>query len=93
MSQDRTSITAAVPPTPPDISEALRRARTTRVVHPARRTLAEMAPGYTRQPLLRLVPLKTADEPCIFCEQWLCPGNCQQFTPAPTTSLAKAVAL
>lgn len=39
------------------------------------------------------IPPKAAAERCIFCEQWFCPGNCQQFAPAPTASLVKAVAL
>ncbi|MET9436900.1 hypothetical protein [Streptomyces sp. NPDC006551] len=91
MNKDRTSITATIPPTPPDIMEALRRVRSDRVVRPARRTLAEMAPGYQRQPLLRLVPQTAAYEaPCLFCDSWTCPGNCQQFAPAPATEMAAA---
>ncbi|MEU9998105.1 hypothetical protein [Streptomyces sp. NPDC050848] len=79
--------------TPFDADEALRRARTDRVVRPARRTLAEMAPGYQRQPLLRLVPHVAFDQPCIVCEKWLCPGNCQQFASAPAAAMfVKAVA-
>ncbi|MFF8279964.1 hypothetical protein ACF05T_28325 [Streptomyces lateritius] len=88
MNQDRMSPARTIPPTQNvfDADEALRRARTDRVVQPARRTLAEMAPGYLRQPLLRLVPLKASDAPCLFCDRWTCPGDCQQFAPAPATA-------
>lgn len=64
----------------------------------ARRTLAEMAPGQTRQPVLRMtreltfVPTVSkagADDACGLCGRWLCDGNC--FAPAPTPSL-RAVA-
>ncbi|WP_199863317.1 hypothetical protein [Streptomyces sp. CB00316] len=64
----------------------------------ARRTLAEMAPGQTRQPVLRMtreltfVPTASkagADDACVLCGRWLCGGNC--FAPAPTPSL-RAVA-
>lgn len=91
----RSRITGYTASTDPTTTEALHRARVAdlTVTRPARRTLAEMAPGYTRQPLLRLVPPKAAAERCIFCEQWSCPGNCQQYAPAPTASLVKAVAL
>ncbi|MFJ5657284.1 hypothetical protein ACIQD5_28555 [Streptomyces microflavus] len=60
----------------------------------ARRTLAEMAPGQTRQPVLRMtreltfVPTSSkagADDACAWCGRWLCGGNC--FAPAPTPSL------
>ncbi|MFI5905430.1 hypothetical protein [Streptomyces cyaneofuscatus] len=60
-----------------------------------RRTLAEMAPGRTRQPVLRMtreltfVPATAskagADDACGLCGRWLCDGNC--FAPAPTPSL------
>ncbi|MFD3337404.1 hypothetical protein ACFWV1_32955 [Streptomyces sp. NPDC058700] len=78
-------------------SEALRRVRTDRVVRPVRRTLAEMAPGYVRQPVLRLVPATPAasyDEPCIICNRWLCPGGCNPAVPAPSSAgtALKAVA-
>ncbi|OKJ52555.1 hypothetical protein [Streptomyces sp. CB02261] len=84
-------------PLPDVFSEALRRVRTDRVVRPVRRTLAEMAPGYTRQPVLRLVPAApgaASDAPCLFCDQWLCPGNCQNYVPAPASvrTAVKAVA-
>ncbi|MER5988849.1 hypothetical protein [Streptomyces sp. NPDC001787] len=60
----------------------------------ARRTLAEMAPGYERQPILRLTrplvfrssdEMRAADEPCLFCGRWLCPG-CSGTAPAPATA-------
>ncbi|MFF1847097.1 hypothetical protein ACFVW9_36155 [Streptomyces sp. NPDC058217] len=41
----------------------------------ARRTLAEMAPGYARQPVLRLIrPLnfRAADDACVLCGYWTC---------------------
>ncbi|MGW9120228.1 hypothetical protein ACWGRV_27055 [Streptomyces sp. NPDC055663] len=41
----------------------------------ARRTLAEMAPGYTRQPVLLLtrpLPMRAADEACLLCGYWTC---------------------
>lgn len=40
-----------------------------------RRTLAEMAPGYARQPILRLIrPLnfRAADDACVLCGYWTC---------------------
>ncbi|MFJ8855668.1 hypothetical protein [Streptomyces sp. NPDC102437] len=47
----------------------------------ARRTLAEMAPGYERQPVLLLtrpLPMRpTMNGPCPLCERWNCdPSNC-----------------
>ncbi|MFC8236836.1 hypothetical protein [Streptomyces sp. NPDC057284] len=41
----------------------------------ARRTLAEMAPGYARQPTLNLIPplnFRSADEACVLCGYWTC---------------------
>ncbi|MFD7757892.1 hypothetical protein [Streptomyces sp. NPDC059757] len=41
----------------------------------ARRTLAEMAPGYARQPVLRLVGslnFRAADDACVLCGYWTC---------------------
>lgn len=64
----------------------------------ARRTRADMAPGQTPQPVLRMtrpltftpsVSSRSADDACVLCGSWLCPGNC--FAPAPTPSL-RAVA-
>ncbi|MFF9593850.1 hypothetical protein ACF1FX_32480 [Streptomyces sp. NPDC014646] len=60
----------------------------------ARRTLAEMAPGHKRQPVLRLtrsLPMRAADGPCSLCDRWDCdPTNCPpRITPAPMlTALA-----
>ncbi|MFJ2629975.1 hypothetical protein ACIO6T_43310 [Streptomyces sp. NPDC087532] len=48
----------------------------------ARRTLAEMAPGYDRQPILYLTrPLTMADDACVLCGRWNCNGTC--YAPAP----------
>lgn len=64
----------------------------------ARRTYAEMAPGQTRQPVLRMTRQltftpsggsKSAEDACAWCGSWLCTGSC--FAPAPTPSL-RAVA-
>ncbi|MFD4764328.1 hypothetical protein ACFWOJ_37575 [Streptomyces sp. NPDC058439] len=52
----------------------------------ARRTLAEMAPGYDRQPILYLTrPLtfRSADDACVLCGYWTC--RCGGIAPAPTT--------
>ncbi|WP_228981212.1 hypothetical protein [Streptomyces sp. DH12] len=65
-------------------NEALRRAciADERVLRPARRTLTEMVPGFIRQPLLTLHrPQFSNDTPCLFCDRWLCRGDCQGFTP------------
>lgn len=43
----------------------------------ARRTLAEMVPGYEQQPILRMtraLPLRAATEACGVCSRWNC--NC-----------------
>ncbi|QGZ53340.1 hypothetical protein GPZ77_34485 (plasmid) [Streptomyces sp. QHH-9511] len=91
MSQDRTKF-PLLHPRPDAFAEALRRSRVAdlSVVRPARRTLAEMAPGYQRQPLLRLVPLKAADDACAICGSWKCTGNCWSAAPAPTSETAVA---
>ncbi|MGW1106145.1 hypothetical protein [Streptomyces sp. NPDC002540] len=51
----------------------------------ARRTLAEMAPGYDRQPVLYLTRPFTmagmADDACVLCGRWNCNGTC--YAPAP----------
>ncbi|MEU9418401.1 hypothetical protein [Streptomyces sp. NPDC048272] len=48
----------------------------------ARRTLAEMAPGYIRPPLLRFnVPVRAADDACGLCGYWTC--RCGQNTADP----------
>ncbi|MGJ5899417.1 hypothetical protein ACSCBZ_46880 [Streptomyces niveiscabiei] len=41
----------------------------------ARRTLAEMAPGYERQPLLTLHRPVMADDACGLCGRWNCKGS------------------
>lgn len=91
MSQDRTQ-TATSPPHPL-ATEALYRARVAdlTVIRPARRTLQQMAPGMVRQPVLRLVPQTTAnDVPCLYCDRWTCPGDCQGYAPVPTAVKAAA---
>lgn len=49
----------------------------------ARRTLAEMAPGYTRPPLLSFNTLsfRAADDACGLCGFWTC--RCGQAATAP----------
>ncbi|WP_329212496.1 hypothetical protein [Streptomyces sp. NBC_01708] len=52
-----------------------------------RRTLAEMAPGYKRQPVLLLTrPLtfRSANDACGLCGYWRC--RCGGIAPAPTES-------
>ena len=104
MSQDRTPNPSTVHQTHPDFfSEALRRASTTAVSRPARRTFAEMLPGATRQPVLQLAPnvhfLPTVaqDDSCPLCGSWACDGTNCQFgasapVPAGTRAAVKAVA-
>lgn len=52
-----------------------------------RRTLADMMPGYKRQPVLRLtrpLPLRGADDSCPVCGRWDCdPANCPPPGVAP----------
>ncbi|WP_326701874.1 hypothetical protein OG909_32750 (plasmid) [Streptomyces sp. NBC_01754] len=52
----------------------------------ARRTLAEMAPGYTRQPILHLTrppAFRSEDDRCPLCECWRC--RCGSgVAPVPT---------
>ncbi|MGW2841852.1 hypothetical protein ACWCWD_29205 [Streptomyces sp. NPDC001493] len=48
----------------------------------ARRTLAEMMPGYERQPVLRLtrpLPMRGAEEACGVCNNWTC--TCPPWIP------------
>ncbi|MFB7982978.1 hypothetical protein [Streptomyces vinaceus] len=55
----------------------------------ARRTLAEMAPGYVRPPLLSFnVPVRSADDACVLCGFWTC--RCGQNTVAPSMSPSMA---
>ncbi|MFE9700548.1 hypothetical protein [Streptomyces sp. NPDC006270] len=47
----------------------------------ARRTLQEMAPGYTRQPVLILHRPAMADDACGLCHRWGCTGHdCPRVT-------------
>lgn len=86
MSQDRTNPPSSLPH-PDFFAEALRRVRTddAAVFRPARRTLAEMAPGFVRQPVLRLVPARPAaqDDYCPLCTYWRC--RCGEIFPASGT--------
>lgn len=54
----------------------------------ARRTLADMAPGYTQQPVLRLtrdLTYRSADDACVLCGYWTCRcGTAQTKTLAVT---------
>ncbi|WP_329126090.1 hypothetical protein [Streptomyces sp. NBC_01353] len=93
MSKDRTK-SPPLHPRPDAFADAMRRMKrdNERVVRPARRTLAEMAPGYQRQPLLRIVPLKAADDTCPICSYWKCRCG-DSFAPVPAAATAvKAVA-
>ncbi|MFD3336149.1 hypothetical protein ACFWV1_26400 [Streptomyces sp. NPDC058700] len=99
MSKDRTNTIPTVHQTAPYFSEALRRVRTDRVTRPARRTLAEMAPGYVRQPVLRLVPAtatahEDGDDVCPMCMRWSCICGQSSTVPAPSSAgtALKAVA-
>ncbi|MZE55028.1 hypothetical protein GTY86_27875 [Streptomyces sp. SID5770] len=49
----------------------------------ARRTLQEMAPGYERQPILRLTPAPRAgaEDACPICSYWRCRCG-DSLTPA-----------
>lgn len=57
----------------------------------ARRTLAEMAPGYIRPPLLTFnLPVRAANDACGLCGYWSC--RCQAAAvPAPPPSVTVAV--
>ncbi|MFE7046671.1 hypothetical protein ACFU9X_47195 [Streptomyces atratus] len=55
----------------------------------ARRTLAEMAPGYVRQPVLVLYR-PAMNDACPLCTRWNCdPSNCPP-SAAPAPALAAA---
>ncbi|MFI0929713.1 hypothetical protein ACH4TP_38180 [Streptomyces sp. NPDC021012] len=102
MNQDRTKSQSSLPR--PDFhSEALRRASIAdmAVSRSARRTFAEMKPGFTRQPVLQLAPnvrfLPTAvwddgdgdvSDVCPLCEHWTC--ICGQGSTAPVPSARAA---
>lgn len=54
----------------------------------ARRTLAAMAPGHARQPVLRLTrPLtfRPADDACVLCGYWTCRCGTAQTTQLAVT--------
>jgi hypothetical protein len=58
----------------------------------ARRTLAEMMPGFERQPLLVLHRPQMNDA-CPLCGVWACRGNCKLYpgnTPATAGAIAEA---
>ncbi|MFB6515647.1 hypothetical protein ACFCW4_38810 [Streptomyces virginiae] len=53
----------------------------------ARRTLAELAPGYIRPPLLTFnVPFRAADDACVLCGWWTCRCGQNAAVPAPSPS-------
>ncbi|MET8746178.1 hypothetical protein [Streptomyces sp. NPDC004728] len=61
------------------------------------RTLAEMAPGYERQPVLLLtrpLPMRAGDDACPICTRWNCDGtNCPpRIAPAAHELAGSAVA-
>ncbi|MCT2547397.1 hypothetical protein [Streptomyces atratus] len=63
----------------------------------ARRTLAEMAPEYERQPVLLLtrpLPLRAANDACGICGRWGCDGtNCPpRIAPAARGLVGSGVA-
>ncbi|MCX5078803.1 hypothetical protein OHA84_37750 (plasmid) [Streptomyces sp. NBC_00513] len=58
----------------------------------ARRTLAEMAPGYIRPPVLRFnVSVRAADEACGLCGYWTCrcPAAAAPATSTSATGLVR----
>ncbi|WP_329202828.1 MULTISPECIES: hypothetical protein [unclassified Streptomyces] len=58
----------------------------------ARRTLAEMAPGYVRPPLLSFnVPFRAADDACVLCGFWTCRCGQNAAAPAPSASATGTV--
>ncbi|MEV7856504.1 hypothetical protein ACIPJO_34375 [Streptomyces sp. NPDC086993] len=64
----------------------------------ARRTLAEMAPGYVRQPVLvltRPLPMLGANDACGICGRWNCdPSNCPPgFASAPASAASARAAV
>ncbi|MFF9757427.1 hypothetical protein ACF1FC_32450 [Streptomyces sp. NPDC014344] len=58
----------------------------------ARRTLQEMVPGYTRQPVLTLHRPVMADDACPLCGRWNCTGSdCPPgVTPPPSLTVRDA---
>ncbi|WP_073921011.1 hypothetical protein [Streptomyces sp. CB00455] len=58
----------------------------------ARRTLAEMAPGYIRPPLLAFnLPVRAADDACVLCGFWTCRCGQTATLPAPPPSATGTV--
>ncbi|GGZ96811.1 hypothetical protein GCM10010371_65920 [Streptomyces subrutilus] len=57
----------------------------------ARRTLAEMMPGYVRPPLLTLLPPRAADDACVLCGYWNCRCAQSALAPVGTAGLVGAV--
>ncbi|MDV9189779.1 hypothetical protein R6L23_16410 [Streptomyces sp. SR27] len=67
------------------VADSDRRAQ--RAALQARRSLGEMDPGYTRQPLLTLHRPEMADDACPLCLRWRCNGtNCLPTALAPTAT-------
>ncbi|MCX5115192.1 hypothetical protein OOK13_43480 [Streptomyces sp. NBC_00378] len=60
----------------------------------ARRSLAEMAPGYVRQPVL-VLHRPSMNDVCPLCTRWKCdPSNCPPgFAPAPTAAVSARTAV
>ncbi|WP_405393481.1 hypothetical protein OG596_38330 (plasmid) [Streptomyces sp. NBC_01102] len=60
----------------------------------ARRTLAEMAPGYERQPVL-VLHRPSMNDACPVCTRWNCdPSNCPPgFAPAPASAAPARMAV
>ncbi|MFB6876348.1 hypothetical protein [Streptomyces sp. NPDC056323] len=61
----------------------------------ARRTLAEMAPEYVRQPVLVLHRPVMANDSCPLCHKWSCdPSNCPpSVAPAPALAASARAAV
>ncbi|MEU0630620.1 hypothetical protein [Streptomyces sp. NPDC005989] len=60
----------------------------------ARRTLAEMAPEYVRQPVL-VLHRPSMNDACPVCTRWNCdPSNCPpSFAPAPASAASARTAV
>ncbi|MFC7994327.1 hypothetical protein ACFUV2_34195 [Streptomyces pilosus] len=59
----------------------------------ARRTLQEMVPDYTRQPVLTLHRPVMADDACPLCLRWNCTGSdCPPMSLTPVSAVARCAA-
>jgi hypothetical protein len=43
-------------------------------------------------PNVQFLPTAANDTPCLFCDRWTCPGNCQGFAPVPSGAALKVAA-